>query len=207
MGLTYDLCCNLARFAAYNFFGLQVYGRENLISEGPALMAMNHQSYLDPPLAAICSERPIHFLARKSLMEVPILGRLLRYLNVIPLDRDGSDMSALKTVIRLLKSGGSTIIFPEGTRTRDGRMGPARPGIGLIVAKSLAPVIPMRVFGAFDAYPRTAKFPRRAAITVVIGEPLYFTKASVAGNPHVVYQAISEQIMARIAALQNPRRD
>jgi 1-acyl-sn-glycerol-3-phosphate acyltransferase len=207
MGLVYNLCVNLTRFAAYNFFRLQVYGRENLIEEGPALLTMNHQSFLDPPLAAICGDREIHFLARKNLFDIPVLGRLLRHLNVIGLDRDGTDMSALKTVIRLLRNGGSTIIFPEGTRTRDGRLGPARPGVGLIIAKTLAPVIPMRVFGAFDAFPRTAKFPHRATITIVIGEPLRFTKADTKGDPRVIYQSISEQVMAKIAALQNPRKE
>jgi 1-acyl-sn-glycerol-3-phosphate acyltransferase len=207
MGLIYSLAVNLTRFTACNLFGLQIYGRENLIEEGPALLAMNHQSYLDPPLAAVCCDREIHFLARKNLFDLPILGRLLHHLNVIGLDRDGADMSALKTVIRLLKNGGSTIVFPEGTRTQDGQLGPARPGIGLIIAKSLAPVVPMRVFGAYDAFPRTAKFPRRAPITIVIGEPMHFTKADVAGDPRTVYQALSEKVMARIAALENPRRD
>lgn len=207
MGLVYELCVKLSRFGACNFFGLEIYGRENLIDGGPALLAMNHQSFLDPPLAAVCCDREIHFLARKSLFDIPVLGRLLRHLNVIGLDRDGADMSALKTVIKLLKNGGSTIVFPEGTRTRDGELGPARPGIGLIIAKSLAPVIPMRVFGAFDAFPRTAKFPKRAPITIVIGKPIHFTKADVAGDPRVVYQALSEQVMARIAALENPRQD
>src|SRR5687767_4673931 len=113
MGLTYDLCVKLSRFAAYNFYGLQIYGQENDIEEGPALLAMNHQSYFDPPLAAVCCERQIHFLARKTLFNVPVVGSLIRNLNVIGVDRDGTDMSALKTVIRLLRSGGSTIVFPE----------------------------------------------------------------------------------------------
>lgn len=207
MGLLYELCAKLSRFAACNLYGLQIYGREHIIEEGPSLLVMNHQSYFDPPLAAICCERQIHFLARKSLFDIPVLGRLIRRLNVIGIDRDGADMSALKAVIRLLKGGGSTIIFPEGTRTHDGALGPARAGVGLVIAKSLAPVVPMRVFGAYDAFPRTAKFPRRAKITIVIGEPMRFTKADVTGDPRVVYQAISERVMARIASLQNPRRD
>ncbi len=207
MGLIYELCVKLSRIAACNLFGLQIYGKENIIEEGPSLLVMNHQSYLDPPLAAVCCERQIHFLARKTLFNVPVVGRLIRHLNVIGIDRDGADMSALKAVIRLLKNGGSTIIFPEGTRSKDGSLGPARAGVGLVIAKSLAPVVPMRVFGAYDAFPRTAKIPRRAKITIVIGEPMRFTKADVAGDPREVYQAISERVMVRIAGLENPRRD
>jgi 1-acyl-sn-glycerol-3-phosphate acyltransferase len=206
MGLLYDWCVNMSRFAAEGYFGLQVYGQENIIEEGPSLLAMNHQSYLDPPLAAVCCHRQISFLARKTLLEIPLLGPLIRRLNVIPLDRDGSDSSALKTVIRLLKSGGSTIIFPEGTRTHDGKLGPAQAGIGFIIAKSMVPVVPMRIFGAFDAFPRTAKFPKPGKITIVIGEPMHFTKADATGGTPA-YQQISERLMARIAALENPRRD
>jgi 1-acyl-sn-glycerol-3-phosphate acyltransferase len=206
MGLLYEWCVKMSRFAAESYFRLQVYGKENIIEEGPSLLAMNHQSYLDPPLAATCCHRQISFLARKTLLEIPLLGPLIRRLNVIPVDRDGSDGSALKTVIRFLKAGGSTIIFPEGTRTRDGRLGPAQPGIGFIIAKSMAPVVPMRIFGAFEAFPRTAKFPKPGKITIVIGEPMRFTKADATGGSQA-YQKISERLMARIASLENPRRD
>jgi len=207
MGLLYEWCVNMSRFAAESLFRLQIYGQENIIEEGPALLAMNHQSYLDPPLAAICCHRQISFLARKTLLEIPLLGPLIKRLNVIPLDRDGGDASALKTVIRLLKSGGSTIVFPEGTRTRDGQMGPGQAGVGYIIAKTLAPVVPMRVFGAFEAFPRTAKLPKPGKITIVIGAPMYFTKEETGGRSSAVFQQITDRLMARIAGMENPRRD
>ena len=207
MGLVYRFCWTVAKFTALNFFRLQVYGRENLIEEGPAIIASNHQSFLDPPVVGICMERELHYLARKTLFDIPLLGRLLPHLHVVGVDRDGADMSALKSVIRLVKEGGSTIVFPEGTRSSDGALQSAKPGLGLIVAKTLAPVVPVRVFGAFDAFPRGAKFPRAAAVTVVIGKPLHFTKADTVGDPREVYQRISDQVMSRIAALENPRRE
>ena len=204
MGLTYHLCVNLTQFIGTNFFRLQIYGRENAIEEGPAILAMNHQSFLDPPLAALCCNRELHFLARKTLFDVPIVGSLIRHLNVIGVDRDGTDMSALKTVIRLVRDGGSTIIFPEGTRTSDGNLQPARSGLGLVIAKTLAPVVPIRVFGAFDAFPRTSKFPRRSKITLVIGKPLRFTRQDLIGESRKVYQQLSNRVMDRIASLQIP---
>jgi 1-acyl-sn-glycerol-3-phosphate acyltransferase len=207
MGLIYQFCQDLTQFVASNFFRLQIYGRENMIEDGPVLLAMNHQSFLDPPLAAICCDREIHFLARKSLFKIPVLGSLLRYLNVIGVDRDGADMSALKTVIRVVRAGGTTIIFPEGTRTSDGALQSARSGVGLVVAKTRAPVVPIRIFGAFDAFPRWSKFPRRRPITMVIGKPLRFGEGDFAGDPRIVYQRLSEAVMARIAELENPRRD
>ena len=205
MGLVYNLCVNLTKFAASNLFQLQIHGRENAIQEGPALLAMNHQSFLDPPLAALCCDRELHFLARKSLFNIPVLGSLLHHLNVIGVDRDGTDMSALKTVIRVVKNGGATIIFPEGTRTPDGKLQEARSGVGLVIAKTLAPVMPIRVFGAFDAFPRTSKFPRPNPIHLVIGKPIQFTKADLAGDSRVVYQELSNRVMERIAALEIPK--
>jgi 1-acyl-sn-glycerol-3-phosphate acyltransferase len=204
MGLVYQLCLNLTRFVASNFFRLQIHGRENVIEEGPALLAMNHQSYLDPPLAALCCDREIHFLARKTLFRAPVIGHLLPHLNVIGVDRDGTDMSALKSVIRIVKGGGCTIIFPEGTRASDGNLQPARSGVGLVIAKTLAPVVPIRVFGAFDAFPRAAKFPRRRQISLVIGKPLRFTAEDLRGDSRVVYQHLSEQVMSHIANLRLP---
>ena len=204
MGLTYSVCYNLSKLVARTFFRMRVHGRENLVEDGPALLAMNHQSFLDPPLAGICCRREIFYLGRKTLFDIPVLGSVLRHLNVIGVDREGSDMSALKTVIRTIRNGGCTIVFPEGTRSRDGNLQPARPGAGLIIAKTLAPVVPMRIFGAFDAFPRDAKFPRPRRLTIVIGTPLRFTPADIEGPSREVYQRLSDRVMARIGSLQVP---
>src|SRR5215207_771082 len=195
MGLVYQLSVTLTRFVASNYFRLQIHGRENAIEEGPALLAMNHQSFLDPPLAALCCHRELHFLARKTLFNAPVVGSLLPHLNVIGVDRDGADMGALKSVIRVVRRGGCTIIFPEGTRTSDGQLQPVRSGVGLIIAKTLAPVVPIRIFGAFEAFPRTSKLPRRHPITLVIGKPLRFTAADVTGDTRLAYQRLSERVM------------
>jgi 1-acyl-sn-glycerol-3-phosphate acyltransferase len=205
MGLLYRIGYRLTDLLAHAVFSLRVYGRENIIEEGPALLAMNHQSFLDPPLAGICCRREIHFLARKTLFDVPVLGFLLRRVNVVGIDREGADIAALKATIRIIRDGGCTIVFPEGTRTRDGNLLPPRPGAGLIIAKTRAPVIPMRIFGAFEAFPRDTKWPRPTPVTIVVGEPMRFTDADFAGESRDVYQRLSEQVMARIAALKNPR--
>ena len=205
MGFTYAACYQLSKFVAQTLFDLRVYGQDNIIEEGPALLAMNHQSFLDPPFAGISCRREIHYLARKTLFEVPIVGPILRRINVIGLDREGSDVAALKAVMRILKSGGCTIVFPEGTRTRDGSLQAAKAGAGFIIAKTLAPVVPMRIFGAFEAFPRDTKIPRPSPVTIVVGEPMRFTARDVKGDPRIVFQRISEQVMEKIAALKNPR--
>ncbi|MDQ2658814.1 MAG: 1-acyl-sn-glycerol-3-phosphate acyltransferase [Verrucomicrobiota bacterium] len=188
---------------AKTFFRFRVLHRERRILAGPVILAMNHESYLDPPLAGISSGRELYFLARDTLLDVPVLGRLLPKLNVIPVDQEGTDRSALKALIRILKQGRATIIFPEGARTLDGELQPAQPGLGFIIAKTLAPVLPLRIFGAHEAWPRDGRI-RFRRITVVIGEPIYFTESDLQPRSKEVYLRLSERVMAAIAALELP---
>jgi len=194
----------LSKILARLLFSYRILHRERIIEEGGALLAMNHQSFLDPPLAGIACRQDIYYLARKSLLQWPLLGPVFPKINVVPVDQERADMSALKTVIRLLREGHRTIIFPEGGRTSDGNLQPAQPGIGLVVAKTLVPVIPMRIFGAFEAFPRGAKLPRIHPITLVVGEPLRFTEADVREGGREAYQLIADRILAAIAALELP---
>lgn len=172
-----------------------------MIQSGPAILAMNHQSYLDPPLAGTASNRAIYFLARRTLLEVPLLGWLLPKLNVIPVDQEGVDRSAMKALIRFLKSGNAALVFPEGSRTIDGKLQPAEPGLGLLIAKTLAPVVPMRIFGAHEALPRGGRRLRFVPITIVIGEPIVFTLADLSVPGKKLYPQLSQRVMNAIAAL------
>lgn len=204
MGLVYQTGYYLSRMVAHCCFDFQVVGRERIPTEGSLILAMNHQSFLDPPLAGIACDREIHYLARKSLLRWPVLGSLFPKMNVVPVDEVGTDMSALKTVIRIVKSGHGTVIFPEGTRSRDGQLQEAQPGLGMVVAKTLAPVVPMRVFGAFEAFPRNAKVPRFSPITICVGEVMHFSEVDLEGEAKTVYRGISERVMDRIRALELP---
>lgn len=208
MNPTYWFFLRLAQLIARSCFSLEILDRENLPITGGNLLAMNHQSYLDPPIAALVSNpRPIHFLARKTLMQWPVMGACFPRLNVIPIDQERPDSSALKSVIRLVRAGESTIVFPEGARTMDGNFQPAQPGIGLIIAKTLAPVVPVRVFGAFDAMPPGRSGIRMCPITVKVGKPLFFNPADVAvdqGQGRQLYQRLSDRVMAAIMAIEPP---
>ncbi len=198
----YFVCYHLTRLIARIFFRFRVLHSERLIQDGPVIMAMNHESYLDPPFAGIGCRRAIYFLARKSLLEVPLLGRLLPKLNVIPVDQEGGDRSALKALIRVLRAGEGTLVFPEGSRTLDGKLQPAQPGVGFVIAKTLAPVVPMRIFGAHEALPRGGGRLRFCRITIVIGEPLYFSEADLVGSNREIYPRLSQRVMDAIAALK-----
>src|SRR5882724_9838666 len=205
MGAWYRFCYRTSQVIAKTLFSFKVVHRERIVEEGGAILAMNHESYLDPPLAGIACRRELYYLARKNLREWPILGPTLPALNVIPVDQERADMSALKTVIKLVRAGHATVIFPEGSRTLDGELQPAQPGLGLVIAKTLAPVVPMRIFGAHKAFPREGKPRPFTPITLVVGEPMYFTKDDLVGEGRELYQRLSERVMERIAAIQYER--
>jgi 1-acyl-sn-glycerol-3-phosphate acyltransferase len=202
MTFTYWFFKNLAKLLAKIFFRFRVIHPERLPQSGGLILAANHQSYFDPPLVGICSKRAVHYLARKTLMEWPFFGPLFPDMNVIPVDRDGNDMSALKTVIRKVKEGEGVVLFPEGTRSRDGKLQPGQAGVGLVIAKTLAPVVPVRIFGSYEAFPRGSKGVKFRPVRVVIGEPIHFTKEDVANADRDTYRQLSQRVMDAIAKLE-----
>src|SRR5262245_30758875 len=202
MNFYYWLGYHLSRLVGRCFFRLHVLHRERMLQSGPVILAMNHQSYLDPPLAGTTCDRAIYFLARRTLLDVPLLGWLLPKLNVIPVNQEGIDRSALKAVIRVLQAGNAALVFPEGSRTIDGSLQPAEPGLGLIIAKTLAPVVPMRIFGAHEALPRGGGGVHFVPITVVVGEPIVFTAADLELPGKDLYRQLSQRVMDAIAALR-----
>src|SRR5437763_6040264 len=202
MNFYYWLGYHFSRLVGRLFFHLRVIHRERMIQSGPVILAMNHQSFLDPPLAGITCDRAIYFLARRTLLNVPLLDRLLPKLNVIPLDQEGVDRSAIKALIRVLKAGNAALVFPEGSRTLDGNLQPAEPGLGLVIAKTLAPVVPMRIFGAHEALPRGGGGLHFVPITIVIGEAIFFTPVELESPAKNRYEQISQRVMDAIAALR-----
>lgn len=204
MNFYYWLGYHLSRLLAKLFFGFRIIHRERVIQTGPVILATNHQSFFDPPLAGNASDRAIYFLAKKSLMNVPILGWLLPKLNVIPVNLEGGDRSALKALIRVLSAGECALVFPEGTRTPDGNLQPAEPGLGLIIAKTRVPVVPMRIFGAFDAWPIGGKIRLGPKIIIVVGEPIYFSENDFVGGGKDLYTRLSQRVMDAIAAIKFP---
>lgn len=197
----YWFCRSLIVLAGRVFFRLRVVHRERMINHGPAILASNHESYLDPPLVGSVADRAIFFLARKTLLDGAFFGWLLPKLNVIPVDQEGNDRSALKALIRILRAGEGTLVFPEGERTLDGHLRPALPGLGFVIAKTLAPVVPMRIFGARQAWPRGSGRVRFCRVTVVVGEPIHFTAADLQPPGKDVYLRLSQRVMDAIAAL------
>ena len=199
----YWFCYHLIQLVGRIFFRLRYVHRERMIDHGPVILAANHQSFLDPGFAGGASRRAIYFLARRTLLDGAFLGWLLPKLNVIPVDSEtGKDRTALKALIRILRAGQGTLVFPEGQRSPDGDLQPAQPGLGLVIAKTLAPVVPIRVFGAYEAWPIHEKWPRPGRVTVVVGEPIYFTEQDLERGSKDLYLRLSQRVMDAIIALK-----
>ena len=190
------------------YFGWRVYNPERVPSEGPVILASNHASFLDPPLVGAGLKRGINYLARENLFRFPVMGWVLRNWQVVPVDREGGGARGLKAILDRLLDGGAIILFPEGTRTRDGKLQPARSGIGLTVIKSDAPLVPVRVFGTFEAYGRQMRFPRPRRVAVKYGQPMRFeqlrAEARVCAKPRLkeIYQQVADEILGAIATLE-----
>jgi 1-acyl-sn-glycerol-3-phosphate acyltransferase len=212
MNLSYRLAWLGFRALYRLYFRWRVYNAERVPLTGPVILASNHASFLDPPLVGSGLRRGINYLARESLFRFPGVGALLRSWNSVPVDRDGGGAAGLKAILDRLLAGGGIILFPEGTRTKDGNLQPARSGIGLVVIKSDAPVIPVRTFGTYEAYGRHIKIPRPKPVAVKYGRPMQFEKLRAEAKDcsrarlKEIYQEVADEIMAAIAKLE-PRAD
>ena len=207
MTWTYRTAWCLSRWVARAVFRTRIEHVERIPAVGPVILASNHASLADPPLIGGSVPRAVSFLARDTLFQIPILGWYIRKLNAVPVNREGGGGAGLKAILDRLHAGSAILLFPEGTRTADGRLRPARSGIGLTVIKSGAPVIPMRLHGTFEAWGRHRRFPGPGRFRVVVGEPLHFealrSEAKTCGKERLkaIYQEVADTIMARIAEL------
>ena len=190
------------------FFLLRIVGKKKIKEswkEGGVLIVENHASYFDPPVVGVSYGKKTAFLARKTLFKKGFFGWLYPKLNAIPVDQEGPDMSSLKRIIKELKNGNPVLIFPEGQRSVDGKILPGEAGVGLVIAKSKAPVLPMRIFGAFEAFPRGAKITKFfTKITVSVGDMITFDEDLIKTKTRESYQKISDCVMNAISRIEKP---
>jgi 1-acyl-sn-glycerol-3-phosphate acyltransferase len=168
----------------------RVEGEENIPASGGVIIAPNHQSMADPPLVGSAMRRPLHFMAKKELFDVPVLGFLIRRTNAFPVARGKQDIGAFKIVFKLLKSGEAVLVFPEGTRSKDGTIGRARAGVGMIACMTRMPVVPVRVINSNFL----GKF---KPLKVIYGKPLVPPENCT----RETYLAFSERIVEEIKKL------
>ncbi|MCR4414484.1 MAG: 1-acyl-sn-glycerol-3-phosphate acyltransferase [Thermoguttaceae bacterium] len=169
MGLWYDAAKSVLHLAGSIFFRVQYSGQENIPPTGGLIIAANHQSTLDPPLIGIGVPRRLNFLARKTLYRFSPFGMLIRSLDAIPLDQEGSPLAGLREALRRVREGEGTLIFPEGSRSWDGKIAPFQGGFTVLARRSNATIVPAAIEGAWDAWPRWEWFPRTGNVHVHYG--------------------------------------
>jgi 1-acyl-sn-glycerol-3-phosphate acyltransferase len=162
----------LARIGGSIFWDLRVSGLENIPRTGGCLIAANHQSYLDPPLVASVLPREMHFMARRSLFRNPVFRALIVRFNAFAIERDRADVKGVKSAIERLEAGNLLLVFPEGTRTKDGSVGPMKAGIGLLAERAAVPIVPVLIAGAHKVWPKGRLFPSLGSVRIAFGKPI-----------------------------------
>lgn len=167
----------LARLSAHCLFILygrgRVFGLGNVPAKGPVLLACNHQSFFDPIIVALPLPREVHFMARDTLFRNRWFRKLISFLNAFPVKRSTAHIGAIKEALRRLKAGAALVTFPEGTRTRDGRIDRLQPGIIAVARRADCPIVPAIIEGAREIWPRDRKLPGLARIWVEYGVPIH----------------------------------
>jgi len=164
------------------FFRLRTYGRENVPDKGAFVLVSNHQSYLDPIFCVGPLKRPSSFVSRDSLFSNWFFGPLISSVNAIPVKQNEADISAMRKVLGKLKKGGGVCLFPEGTRTYDGKIAPLKPGFGFLCRRGGAAVVPVVIDGAFESWPRHKKLFSPGSIRVCYGKPISAEQAKNMGD-------------------------
>ncbi len=182
------------------FYRLQVRGLENLPWDRGAIFAPNHDSFFDPVAVNVVHWHPMNFMARHDLFVDNFFGRAIWSYGAFPVNLERNDPSAFRAAFAALRDGNWLCLFPEGGRSRDGRLGPLREGVARLALKTGVPIVPVRIDGAHEAWPRGRKFPRLfGRITLTYYPPIEPIDIQAAGGREQAVALIMDQLRARIS--------
>ncbi|MDR3071794.1 MAG: 1-acyl-sn-glycerol-3-phosphate acyltransferase [Endomicrobium sp.] len=171
------------------FYRWHIEGIENIPKSGGAIIAPNHISWFDPPLTGSAMRRDLYFMAKKELFNIPVLGWIIRFTNAFPVKRLSGDISAMRHAFALLKSGHLLLMFPEGTRSKNGKIGPAKAGTGMVACNAQVPLVPVKI-------ENTNAMLKFKQIKIKYGPPIYppekFLKSDYINLSQKVLDAVSE---------------
>ncbi len=182
----------------------RVVGASNVPRTGGVILASNHQSFLDVILLGGACPRPVRYMARRSLWDNRLLGWIISDWRAIPVNRDRPGKDELRGILETVRGGEVLALFPEGTRTRDGSVGELRGGIGFLARRAGVPVVPVRIEGAFEAWPRGRSLPRRGRVRISFGRPVAY---SGSWEDREVAADIRRRLLALGAGPGEPRPD
>ena len=205
IGLVYATSRGLLAAAHGAFFRGEIAGLDHVPHAGPFLIAANHASFLDPPFVGCHVRRPLAFFARKTLWKPGLASWWLDAVGCIPVDRDGSDVAAIKAVLRALAAGRALVVFPEGTRSADGTLQVPKAGVGLLACRAQVTVVPARIFNSHRALGRDNVLRIGTRVSVVYGRPLAPADYDDPAAGKDRYQRASQRIMTAISGLELPR--
>lgn len=174
--MVYKIIRYIGCVLSFLFFPIRIKGESILDKKGSLILAANHVSYLDPIVLGIAIKRQIHFMAKKEIFEVPILGFIVKSLGAIPVDREKTTPESIKRAFSILRDGRILGIFPEGTRSVNGEILELNVGLIKIALKTNVPIIPIGINGTFEIYSSKSKLPKiykRKKIYINFGKPVY----------------------------------
>jgi len=197
MRLFYRVCQCVCLWTNVLLVKARCFGMRNVPATGGVLIVCNHQSFLDPPLVAIGLRREANYLARHGLFDHRPFRWLIEHLNAFPVRQNTADIRAIKESLRRLRAGQMLVVFPEGSRTEDGRIAPFLPGAGVIAKRARVPIVPTLIDGTFQAWPRHQLLPRTGNVILEFGPPIM-----PADYEPLTDQALLELLRDRLIAMQ-----
>ena len=180
------------------YFQGRIYGAEHVPQQGPLVVASNHASYFDPPILSSCVGRPVAYMAKEELFQIPILRQAIQLYGAYPVSRGAADRSAIRAALKSLEAGWATGVFLQGTRTPDGRITAPKLGAALIAAKAKVPILPVALWGTHNI-PKKGAALSPVPVTVRIGQIV----AAPGSTEREELEAVTQQCATAINALHD----